>query len=110
MMYQKLTLIGCPSSFTVSVAERVASERCQSTGQTVGYSVRLESSSSNKTQLLFCTPGVLMKRLNPQQRKNDYNNNGDDEDLDAGGSIHRLAEYTHIIMDEIHERDKSTGK
>ena len=94
---------------TVSVAERVASERCQSTGQTVGYSVRLESSSSNKTQLLFCTPGVLMKRLTPQQRKNDYNN--EDEDLDDGGSsIHRLAEYTHIIMDEIHERDKSTGE
>ena len=77
----------------------------------MGYSVRLESSSSNKTQLLFCTPGVLMKRLTPQQRKNDYNNNGDDEDLNDGGtSIHRLAEYTHIIMDEIHERDKSTGK
>ena len=50
-----------------------------------------------------------MKRLTPQQRKNDYNN--EDEDLDDGGSsIHRLAEYTHIIMDEIHERDKSTGK
>ena len=52
-----------------------------------------------------------MKRLTPQQRKNDYNSNGDDEDLDDGGSsIHRLAEYTHIIMDEIHERDKSTGE
>ena len=78
----------------------------------MGYSVRLESSSSNKTQLLFCTPGVLMKRLTPQQRKNDYNNDGNYEDLnDEGGtSIHRLAEYTHIIMDEIHERDKSTGK
>ena len=53
-----------------------------------------------------------MKRLTPQQRKNDYNNDGNYEDLnDEGGtSIHRLAEYTHIIMDEIHERDKSTGK
>ena len=107
-MYQSLTLIvdSLPLLLlTVSVAERVASERCQSTGQTVGYSVRLESSSSNKTQLLFCTPGVLMKRLNPQQ-----NDNNGDEDLDDGGSIHRLAEYTHIIMDEIHERDKSTGQ
>ena len=72
----------------ISVAERVASERCQSAGLTVGYSVRLESSTSNKTQLLFCTPGVLMKRLHST-----------DKIVDDGRSINRLEEYTHIIMD-----------
>ena len=72
----------------ISVAERVASERCQSAGLTVGYSVRLESSTSNKTQLLFCTPGVLMKRLHST-----------DKIVDDGRSINRLKEYTHIIMD-----------
>ena len=76
----------------ISVAERVASERCESVGQSVGYSVRLEGCSSKKTQLLFCTPGVLMKRLHP---------------TDDGG-IQRLPEITHLIMDEIHERDKNT--
>lgn len=52
-----------------------------------------------------------MKRLHP-----DNNNNfagGDNEEFGAldngdGGSINRLSEYTHIIMDEIHERDKNT--
>ena len=76
----------------ISVAERVASERCESAGQSVGFSVRLESSVSDLTQLLFVTPGVLMRRLNPT-------------DGYGGG---RLAEFTHIIMDEIHERDKNT--
>ncbi|KAL9179975.1 hypothetical protein ACHAXT_007945 [Thalassiosira profunda] len=78
----------------ISVAERVASERCEPAGQTVGYSVRLEGCSSKHTQLLFCTPGVLMKRLHP-----------DDGGADMAG---RLSEYTHIVMDEIHERDKNT--
>ena len=41
----------------ISVAERVASERCEQAGQTVGYSVRLESCHSKRTQLLFMTPG-----------------------------------------------------
>jgi hypothetical protein len=76
----------------ISVAERVASERCEAAGQSVGFSVRLESSVSDQTQLLFVTPGVLMRRLNPT-------------DGQDGG---RLSEFTHIIMDEIHERDKNT--
>ncbi len=75
----------------ISVAERVASERCESAGQSVGYSVRLEGCSSKKTQLLFCTPGVLMKRLHPHD-DGEYNN------LDGTGSVNRLAEYTHIII------------
>ena len=69
----------------ISVAERVASERCESAGQSVGFSVRLETSVSDCTQLLFVTPGVLMRRLNPE--------NGEDSG--------RLAEFTHIIMDEV---------
>eukprot|EP00804_Cyclotella_cryptica_P020303 CCRYP_014048-RA/>CCRYP_014048-RA protein AED:0.27 eAED:0.27 QI:163/1/1/1/1/1/9/96/988 len=80
----------------ISVAERVASERCERAGQSVGYSVRLETSVSEQTQLLFVTPGVLMRRLQP---KDDEEEDGEDE---------RLAEFTHIIMDEIHERDKNT--
>jgi ATP-dependent RNA helicase DHX57 len=72
----------------ISVAERVASERCETAGQSVGFSVRLESSVSSETQLLFVTPGVLMRRLNPT-------------DGEEGGG--RLAEFTHIIMDEIRE-------
>ena len=68
----------------ISVAERVASERCEPVGQSVGYSVRLEGCVSKQTQVLFCTPGVLIKRLHP----------------DAGAG-NRLSEFSHIIMDEV---------
>ena len=81
----------------VSVAERVALER-QSLGDgqgprggtevggcgaEVGYSIRLESRRSPETRLLFCTTGILLRRL-------------------AGDPY--LAGVTHVIVDEIHER------
>lgn len=51
---------------------------------------------SNKTQLLFVTPGVLMKKLHT------------DSDSTTGGARNRLGMTNIIIMDEIHERDKNT--
>jgi HrpA-like helicases len=71
----------------ISIAERVAWERCEEVGQMVGYNVRLDSAVSEKTQLLFVTPGVLLRRLQ---------------------SSPDLLEFTHVIIDEIHERDKYT--
>lgn len=41
----------------MSVAQRVADERAESIGQSVGYQIRLESERSGKTKLLFCTSG-----------------------------------------------------
>ncbi|KAL7498658.1 hypothetical protein ACHAWT_006480 [Skeletonema menzelii] len=81
----------------ISVAERVAQERCEPAGNSVGFSVRLESSMSKKTQLLFVTPGVLMKKLHP-----------DSGDNTSEGGRNRLDMTNIIIMDEIHERDKNT--
>ena len=70
----------------ISIAERVAYEQMQdATGGQIGYKVRLESSQSDNTQLLFMTPGVLLRQLQ---------------------SDPFLQEYSHIIMDEIHERDR----
>ncbi|CAJ1951310.1 unnamed protein product [Cylindrotheca closterium] len=73
----------------ISIAERVGQEQClqKSVGGLIGYQVRLEAASSNDTQLLFLTPGVLLRKLQ---------------------SSPRLAEYTHIVIDEVHERDKYT--
>lgn len=44
----------------VSVASRVATERGEQVGKTSGYSIRLESSASNDTALLFVTTGAYV--------------------------------------------------
>jgi len=67
----------------VSVAERVAAERGEEIGESVGYKVRLEGMRSRKTQLLFCTTGILLRRLM---------------------SDPELKGVSHVVVDEIHER------
>ena len=67
----------------MSVAQRVADERSERLGDIVGYQVRLEAKRSDSTRLLFCTTGVLLRKL-AQDRA--------------------LTGTTHIIVDEIHER------
>uniref|UniRef100_A0A4W3KB39 RNA helicase n=1 Tax=Callorhinchus milii TaxID=7868 RepID=A0A4W3KB39_CALMI len=47
----------------IAVAERVAAERGEKIGQTIGYQIRLESRVSPKTSLIFCTNGVLLRTL-----------------------------------------------
>ncbi|XP_063175955.1 3'-5' RNA helicase YTHDC2 isoform X2 [Chroicocephalus ridibundus] len=70
----------------VAVAERVAAERREKIGQTIGYQIRLESRVSPKTLLTFCTNGILLRTLM------------------AGDST--LSTVTHVIVDEVHERDR----
>ncbi|XP_059648206.1 DExH-box ATP-dependent RNA helicase DExH7, chloroplastic isoform X1 [Cornus florida] len=71
----------------ISVAERVADERCESSpgshGSLVGYQVRLDSARNEKTKLLFCTTGILLRKF-------------------AGDK--NLTDVTHVIVDEVHER------
>mmetsp|Transcript_19169 Transcript_19169/g.45715 ORF Transcript_19169/g.45715 Transcript_19169/m.45715 type:complete len:1156 (-) Transcript_19169:153-3620(-) len=69
----------------VSVAERVAAEMGEGIGCNVGYSIRLESRGGPDASLLFCTNGVLLRMLTQ----------GDG-----------LEGITHIIVDEVHERDR----
>ncbi|CAK4632364.1 unnamed protein product [Aphanomyces euteiches] len=71
----------------IGVATRVAQERCESIGESVGYSIRMETKRSAETRLLFCTTGVLLRRLlqDPQ-----------------------LQGVSHIIVDEVHERNVDT--
>lgn len=67
----------------VSVADRVANERAEQLGLSVGYSVRFESCLPRPYGgVLFCTVGVLLRKLE----------NG-------------LRGVSHVIVDEIHERD-----
>ncbi|KAK3930801.1 Dosage compensation regulator [Frankliniella fusca] len=67
----------------VSVADRVANERAEAIGQSIGYSVRFESCLPRPYGgVMFCTIGVLLRKLE----------NG-------------LRGVSHVIVDEIHERD-----
>uniref|UniRef100_A0A2A4JX34 RNA helicase n=1 Tax=Heliothis virescens TaxID=7102 RepID=A0A2A4JX34_HELVI len=70
----------------VAVAERVAYERMEKIGQSIGYQIRLESRVSPRTVLTYCTNGVLLRTLM------------------AGDTS--LTGVTHIFVDEVHERDK----
>ena len=72
----------------ITIAERVADERAESCGNgksSVGYQIRLESKlPREKGSILYCTTGVVLQwmRSNPN--------------LDG---------ISHIVLDEIHERD-----
>ncbi|GFP96380.1 probable ATP-dependent RNA helicase ythdc2 [Phtheirospermum japonicum] len=81
-----------------SVAERIASERGETIGESVGYKIRLESKGGRHSPLVFCTNGILLRvlvgrgngRTNKSSKKKGNNDFG----------------ITHIIVDEIHERDR----
>ncbi|KFK33334.1 hypothetical protein AALP_AA5G000800 [Arabis alpina] len=67
----------------MSVSERVAYERGEQLGESVGYKVRLEGVRGRDTRLLFCTTGILLRRLLVDRN---------------------LRGVTHVVVDEIHER------
>lgn len=70
----------------ISVAERVAEERDERIGKSVGYCIRLESRlpTADRGTILFCTTGVVFQYLKDDPR---------------------LSKYSHVVVDEIHERD-----
>ncbi|XP_055384477.1 probable ATP-dependent RNA helicase spindle-E [Condylostylus longicornis] len=69
----------------ISIAQRVAEERNWKVGTIVGYQVGLHKELNPDTRLLYCTTGVLLQKLIKAKD---------------------LASYTHIILDEVHERDQ----
>uniref|UniRef100_A0A8D3BDG0 Putative ATP-dependent RNA helicase DHX57 n=1 Tax=Scophthalmus maximus TaxID=52904 RepID=A0A8D3BDG0_SCOMX len=71
----------------ISVAQRVAQERAESLGNSVGYQIRLETVRTSATRLLYCTTGVLLRRL--------------EGEADLKG-------ITHVIVDEVHERTEES--
>ncbi|XP_050074354.1 3'-5' RNA helicase YTHDC2-like [Anopheles maculipalpis] len=72
----------------VTVAERVCYERNEKLGGTVGYQIRLEHRVKPTTNVTFCTNGVLLRCL---------------MDNDCAKYLQNV---THIIIDEVHERDQ----
>ncbi|XP_043253836.1 ATP-dependent DNA/RNA helicase DHX36 isoform X1 [Colletes gigas] len=68
----------------ISVAERVAAERGEKLGKSVGFQIRLEKVlPRDRGSILFCTTAMLLQFMQ---------------------SDPALKNYSHIILDEIHER------
>ena len=67
----------------LSVAARVSSERLDD--GSVGYAIRGESKQNKRTKLLFCTTGVLLRRM-------------------TVGNGEGFTGITHVIVDEVRVR------
>ncbi|XP_047033672.1 probable ATP-dependent RNA helicase spindle-E isoform X2 [Helicoverpa zea] len=67
----------------ISIAKRVAQERGWDVGGVVGYQVGLDAHVSNDTRISYVTTGILLQKLVASKTMN---------------------EYTHVILDEVHER------
>ncbi|EXB94988.1 putative pre-mRNA-splicing factor ATP-dependent RNA helicase [Morus notabilis] len=88
--YSKSGIIGVPQPrrvAAVSVARRVAQELGVRLGEEVGYAIRFEDRTSEKTCIKYLTDGVLLREslANPM-----------------------LNQYSVIILDEAHERSLNT--
>ena len=87
-----------------SLAKRVSQERNMPSpgqpGSEVGYNVRLSKAVTKDTKLVYCTVGVLLRMMiNPLESY---------ETVNDGQSAHPLSNISHIILDEVHERDLNT--
>lgn len=73
----------------ISVAERVAEEWGEEyVGKLIGYQIRMEIKRNSETRILFCTTGVILRRLM--------------EDKELTG-------ISHVVVDEVHERQVRCG-
>ncbi|XP_052105936.1 ATP-dependent RNA helicase TDRD9-like [Mytilus californianus] len=71
----------------MSIARRVCSERNWDVGTICGYQVGMDRTANEDTRLLYVTTGVLLRKL--IKTKN-------------------MLQFTHVILDEVHERDQET--
>ena len=80
----------------LGLADRVGDERCSSVGEEVGYVIRGDSKvKPGATKITFVTTGVLLRRM--------QTGSGTDGDVSSS-----LADITHVVVDEVHERSLDT--
>lgn len=87
----------------ISVAERIAAERGEVVGTTIGYQIRLEMKGGRNTSVMFQTNGVLLRKMVKSGIHSTGGENLGDEQKDDTYGV----DATHIIVDEIHERDRN---
>ena len=92
-----------------ALARRVSEERESPApgkkGSVVGYNVRLNKAVSEHAKIVYCTVGVLLRMMvNPEESCGD----DDDYDQDKTSNPIPLSDISHIVLDEVHERDLNT--
>ncbi|XP_056318359.1 pre-mRNA-splicing factor ATP-dependent RNA helicase PRP16 [Danio aesculapii] len=88
--YTSYGMVGCTQPRRVaamSVAKRVSEEMNSNLGEEVGYAIRFEDCTSEKTMIKYMTDGILLRE---SLRESD------------------LDHYSAVIMDEAHERSLNT--
>ncbi|XP_053491037.1 pre-mRNA-splicing factor ATP-dependent RNA helicase PRP16 isoform X1 [Ictalurus furcatus] len=88
--YTSYGMVGCTQPRRVaamSVAKRVSEEMSSNLGEEVGYAIRFEDCTSEKTIIKYMTDGILLRE---SLRESD------------------LDHYSAVIMDEAHERSLNT--
>ncbi|TRZ00209.1 hypothetical protein DNTS_022588 [Danionella cerebrum] len=88
--YTGYGMVGCTQPRRVaamSVAKRVSEEMNSNLGEEVGYAIRFEDCTSEKTMIKYMTDGILLRE---SLRESD------------------LDHYSAVIMDEAHERSLNT--
>ncbi|MED6278073.1 Pre-mRNA-splicing factor ATP-dependent RNA helicase PRP16 [Characodon lateralis] len=88
--YTRYGMVGCTQPRRVaamSVAKRVSEEIGTNLGEEVGYAIRFEDCTSEKTMIKYMTDGILLRE---SLRESD------------------LDHYSAVIMDEAHERSLNT--
>lgn len=73
-----------------SIADRISQERNDTLGKSVGYQIRLDSRITPTTNLILTTSGYLLRCLTGSKNDEVYKS------------------LTHLILDEVHEREKIT--
>lgn len=73
-----------------SIATRVSQERNDTLGKTVGYQIRMDSRISPNSNLVFTTSGFLLRCITGSTNNDVFKT------------------ITHLILDEVHEREKTT--
>lgn len=101
----------------ISVAERVADELAEpSIGKLVGYQIRMETRRTAETRLLFCTTGVVLRRLieDPTLRGVSHGTNKPGINMVVLITLLNLVPcifLQSVVVDEVHERQvREAGK
>ncbi|KAL9319642.1 hypothetical protein ACSQ67_011481 [Phaseolus vulgaris] len=94
----KIVCTQLQSMSAISVSKRISSERGEVIGNDVGYKVPFGSQGGMHSSIVLCTPGDLLKALasTGSHYSKRQHMKGD------------ISSMTHIIMDDIDERDSSS--